>query len=295
MNKKSYSGPYLWLALAAVAMPIVLAVRAFTSIPQPYTYPEIQKDESGVDQRLWDHLIRHYAAAGRVDYDGFKRDRYFIEYIRQLAESDPSKLPDEDHKLAYYCNAYNALVIHGVIKHKIDASVNNWSAEDGTGFFDVKEHILAGKTVSLNYIEHDVIRPTFKEPRIHMALVCAAVSCPEIRGEAYFGDRVREQLEDQAAQFANNTKHVHYVPKEKKLYLSAILDWYGEDFGGRDGYLPFLLERADGDETKTGLNKAIAGEAEIAFNKYDWTLNTQSKVSGGPGPSDFGSGSVPNE
>lgn len=292
---KEYSGPYLWLATISLAMPVFVAVQAFQKLPDtPYTYREVTPDASGVDQLLWDDLVRAYVANGRVDYDGMKRDFRFREYIRQIAGADPENLETQDDQMAFYCNAYNALVIDGVNKHRIRDSVDGFKSEDGKGFFKIEEHIVAGETMSLDYIEQDIVRPVFNEPRIHMALVCAAKSCPSIRGEAFIGERIQEQLEDQATKFANNPDYVKF--EKNTLYLNPILKWYKEDFGGLEGAYKFVQQRSTSDKVKAGIDKVLAGEADVKFNKYDWTLNTQGNASyGGGGDSHFGSGSIPNE
>lgn len=303
MKNKEYSGPWLWLALASFLMPIGVAVWAFRTLPQPFTYPEIKPDASGVDQELWNQLLQTYVADGLIDYDGLKRTHLFKTYLAQLAAAEPGKLPDDDHRLAFYCNAYNAFVINGVLVHKIDGSVLDYESRDGTGFFDLPEHILAGETISLNFLEHKIIREdekprsekTYDEPRIHVALVCAAKSCPTIRAEAYFGDRIDSQLEDQAKAFANKQEYVHFDPSENKLYLSPILSWYGVDFGDEPGVLDFLAERVKSEQTANGIEAARAGDAEIVYNKYDWSLNTQGKSAASKANTSFGSGSIPNE
>ncbi len=300
MKKKEYSGPLLWLALASFLMPIAVAVWAFRGLPQPYTYPEITLDESGVDQHLWDHLLRTYVADGLIDYDGLKRNHQFKTYLAQLALAQPEKLPSDEHRLAFLCNAYNAFVINGVLVHKIESGVLDNKKEQGKNsqgkdFFDVAEHILAGKTVDLNTLEHKLIRPVYQEPRIHMALVCGAKSCPTIRPEAFFGDCLDKQLEDQAHAFANNLAYVRYDVKEKNVHLSPILKWYGDDFGGLSGVLDFLLPRVDSSETNAGLQAAREGQVEIVYNEYDWSLNTQGKSAASKANTSFGSGSIPNE
>lgn len=303
MNKKEYSGPWLWLALASFVMPIGVAVWAFRTLPKPLTYPEVEPDVSGVDQQLWDHLLRTYVADGLIDYDGLRRTHLFKTYLAQLASAQPEKLPDDAHRLAFLCNAYNAFVINGVLIHKVDSSVLDYESSDGTGFFDLSEHILAGKTISLNDLEHKVIREdekpreekTYDEPRIHVALVCAAKSCPTIRPEAYMGDRIDAQLEDQAKAFANKQEYVRYDAKEKKLFLSPILKWYSVDFDGETGVLDFLAARVDSSDSMAGIEAARAGEAEIVYNQYDWSLNTQGATAAAHANTGFGSGSIPNE
>ncbi len=295
-SKKEYSGAFFWLAAFSFLIPIYIGAQAFKAIPQPPSYPEIQPDSSGVDQNLWDYLLRTYVAGGQIDYEGFKRDYLFKTYLKQLAGAHPENLESDDARLAFYCNAYNAFVIHGVIVHRIGASVLDLKQAGGTDFFEIDEHILAGKTISLNKLEHRQIREQFHDPRIHMALVCAAQGCPPIRPEAYVADRLNEQLEDQANLFANNQQYVRYVAEEEKLYLSRILGWYKEDFGGDQGVLAFLLDRVKDPATRTGLERAVAKEVEVVYFEYDWRLNSQKKVNTARGNSTgFGSGSIPNE
>ena len=295
MMKKEYSGPWLWLALASFLMPVAVAVWAFRGLPQPYTYPEVKVDASGVDQHLWDHLLRTYVADGLIDYDGLKRNHHFKTYLAQLASAQPEKLPSDQHRLAFLCNAYNAYVINGVLVHKVDSGVLEYKNAQGLGFFDVAEHILAGQTIDLNTLEHKMIRPTYQEPRVHMALVCAAKSCPTIRPEAFFGDRLDSQIEDQAHAFANNKVYVHYDAKEEKLHLSPILKWYGKDFGDKTGVLDFLLSRVESPKTVAGLKAARDNQEIIVYNEYDWSLNTQGKAAKSKANTSFGSGAIPNE
>jgi len=295
--KESYYGAFFWLSVAAFVVPVFVGVQAFQAVPKPYTKPAPNPDASGVDHALWDYLLKTYVADGLVDYEGLKRDHLFKDYLRQLGAAQPDQLGTDAERLALLCNAYNALVINGVLTHKITDHVVPFDV-DGTKFFDLEEHIFAGETVSLNHIEHKMIRATYNEPRIHVALVCAAQSCPVIRAEAYAGPDLERQLEDQARQFANDSKHVAYDAEANTLRLSAILLWYSADFGPDGGFLDFLLPRVEDAQLKEAIQKAKAREVKLAYNTYDWALNTQGEPAGAPrsGKSaEFGSGSIPNE
>lgn len=113
------------------------------------------------------------------------------------------------------------------------------------------------------------------------------------------GDRLQAQLEDQARLFANDPNHVAYKPEENTVYVSRILNWYGEDWDAHGGYLPWLYDRVADPDLKGALLKAAAGDVEVKFFEYDWVLNTQNerKPGGSADPSTgaFGSGSIPNE
>lgn len=298
MSKGSnYYGGFFWVAAVSFIVPLFVGYKAFENL-KPTTKPSPVVDASGVDNGVWDYLLKSYVSNGLIDYDGMKKDYLFREYVRQLGSCNPEALETEDDKLALACNAYNAFVINGVISHKIRDTV------DGRGFFDFKEHIYAGKTISLNDLEHGMIRPTFKEPRIHVALVCAARSCPAIRAEAYMGCSVREQLQDQSEQFAANTDYVKYDPETNVLQLSQILNWYGDDWNQKypkGGYFAWLNELsndpavkdatariANGQTQKVydeglGQNRILMnGQLVATFSEYNWQLNSQADPTKAP-------------
>ena len=300
MSKKTeYFGGFFWIALVSFTVPFFVGWGAFQNLKQT-SKPKPEVDASGVDHKIWDYLLKSYVSEGLVDYDGMKKDYLFLEYVREVGQCNPDALKTDDEKLALACNAYNALVIHGVVNHKITDSVMNHQFGDKE-FFDVQEHLYAGKTVSLNDIEHKMIRPVFKEPRVHVALVCGARSCPAIRSEAYVGDKIQNQLEDQSRLFANSTKYVAFDAEAKELKLSSILKWYGDDFNERypkGGYLEWIKELVKDDALKEKVEGAIAGDVKKSFFEYDWSLNSQadpSKSGGAAKPGGgFGSGSSPD-
>lgn len=297
-SKPSYYGAFFWIAAVSFCVPIVVAAKAFQEV-RVTTTPTPHPDASGVDHALWDYLLKTHVENGLVDYDKIARNHVFRTYLRQLSECDPNKLSTSADRLALLCNAYNAFVINGVVTHKIRDSVIDYEV-DGVNFFDLKEHILHNQTVSLNQIEHELIRKRFKEPRIHVALVCAAKSCPAIRPEAFVGPRIDAQLEDQSVQFANQKKYVTYDAETGNVQLSPLLDWYGEDWDPVGGFLPWIASRVEDEKLSEALMNASAGDAEVTFLAYDWALNSQA-TPGSAAPAaakkkgEFGSGSIPNE
>lgn len=295
--KPSYYGAYFWVAAVSFVVPLFVAAKAFQEIPVT-TKPIPHPDASGVDHNVWDYLLKTYVDNGLVDYDGMSRDYLFRTYLRQLAECDIGKLTTTADRLALLINGYNAFVINGVVTHKISDSVMNYDHE-GKQFFDLQEHILAGRTMSLNHIEHEIIRKGFEEPRIHVALVCAARSCPAIRAEAFTGSRLSSQLSDQSQLFANNSKYVNFDSETNQIRLNPILNWYGEDWKNDGGYLAWLADLTIDEALKMALMAASEGTVSVDWLEYDWSLNSQTtpgaasrKASGDAG---FGSGSVPNE
>ncbi|WP_420460464.1 DUF547 domain-containing protein [Neolewinella sp.] len=211
---------------------------------------------SAPDHTAWDELLRkHVSAAGRVDYVGFQRDAAALDtYLTTLAEETPGEDWSRDESLAYWINTYNAYTIKLIL--------DNWPLEsirDINEPWDKKWIALAGKTYSLNQIEHEIIRPTYREPRIHFALVCAARSCPPLPNQAFTAQNLNELLDQRARGFIND--EALNVTQEEVVRVSPIFDWYGQDFG----------------EVREYLNKYLTTDIpdgkEINYLDYDWSLN----------------------
>ena len=162
-----------------------------------------------------------------VNYTALKKDAGFTQLVQQFAEYSPEQLKDKKERLAFYINAYNILAMKTV--------VDNWpvkSIKDVGSFlrpvWKKDAGIIGGKPVSLDEIENDVLRP-MGEPRIHMAIVCASISCPDLRAEPYTAEKLDEQLDDQAKKFLSNPQK-GLVIEGKKAKTSKIFDWFSEDF-----------------------------------------------------------------
>ena len=126
---------------------------------------------------------------------------------------------------------------------------------------------IGGRTLSLNQLEHEEIRPKFREPRIHFALVCAAVGCPPLRREAYVGARLEEQLADQTRRVHGDPRWVRYTPGDATIGLTSLYEWYRGDFEQIGGDVLDYVRRYRPD----------LGEERprIRFLSYDWSLNDQ--------------------
>jgi hypothetical protein len=204
-------------------------------------------------------LQRYVDERGRVAYrDLAAQDGTALDaYLRLLAETDPTTL-DEPEQIAFWLNAYNAHAIKGVLQ-----------GYNGEGFFARKRFFalysfpLAGATRTLDEIEHDILRARYREPRVHFALVCASSSCPRLRREAYRGDRLEAQLDEQTRSFlADPTRNQFGADGVAKL--SMIFKWFEDDFVKAAGSVPAFLGRW------------VKGEyGEIEYLEYDWTLNAQ--------------------
>ena len=225
--------------------------------PAPASAPETPPAGSNApDHTAWNTLLgKHVSSSGRVDYRGFAQDEAALEdYLATLAEEVPGTDWTRDESLAYWINAYNAYTVKLIL--------NNWPVEsirDIDEPWEQKWIDLAGRSYSLNQIEHEIIRPTFDEPRIHFALVCAARSCPPLPNTAFTAQNLDQLLEQRARKFINNEEL--NVTQEVVVRVSPLFDWYGEDFGNVKDYLNRYLATD------------IPDGKEITFLDYDWSLN----------------------
>jgi len=222
---------------------------------------------SGVDHRLYGELLKKYVKDGNVDYAGIKTEEAKLDrYLDILENVDPAALP-RNEQFAYYANAYNAWTIKLILtKYPGITSIKELGIFNSGPWKKAAVH-LKGETVSLDHIEHDILRPRFKDPRVHFAINCAAKSCPPLRSEPYRGDILDQQLNDATRSFLNNPQN--YRLDGNDFYVSRIFKWFSEDFN--DDPLGFYLKYAAGDLAKkleTGRSKI-----RVEYLDYDWSLN----------------------
>ena len=241
--------------------------------PPAVTLTETYKDKpSGptFDYAAFDALLKRYVNdAGTVDYQGLKKDAEPLnEYLASLAKV-PVEEMGRDQRLALLINAYNAFTLRLILDHYPVESIKDIPADKR---WKDKRWNIAGHIWSLNQIEHERIRPHFKEPRIHFALVCAAMGCPPLRNEAYTAERLEEQLQAQAVYVHDHDRWFQFDPDENLVKLTSLYDWYRGDF-----------EQVAGSAVKYAarysyrLKKALeAGRTpKVEFLDYNWTLNSQ--------------------
>ena len=232
-----------------------------------------------VDHSSFDRLLRAHVVNGLVDYDAFRSSTEFAGYLRLLAATNPGTLP-RNEQLALWINAYNAYTIQLINNKNERESIRN--VNKSLGFLKFKGPwseafaVVGGKTYSLDDIEQRTIRPTFKEPRIHFALVCAAIGCPPLRSEAYTGARLESQLNDQAVKFLTQTPARNRVDvASRTLYHSQVFTFsnYQTDFGGSDAAMGrFIARYYPAGPEKTLLE---SGDFKAVKTDYDWSLNSQ--------------------
>lgn len=229
-----------------------------------------------VDHSAFDELLRGSVnAQGLVDYDAFARSAAFEAYLELIARTDPRSLSEAD-RLAFWINAYNAYTIALINRHGERRSIRNINRTlgfiRGKGPWSEPLAVVGGRAYTLDQIEHEIIRKKFNEPRIHFALVCAAVGCPPLRQQAYAGATLNEQLDDQARAFLRGSPAKNRVDVASGVVtLSSIFDWYGGDFGASPAEIGRYLSRYF-DGAKRDL--LASGQFRLRFGEYDWSLNS---------------------
>lgn len=222
---------------------------------------------ASVDNAIFAALLGRYTHAGQVDYAGFKREERRLDaYLDILAAADPSALT-RNGQFAFYINAYNAWTI----KLILSAYPGIRSIKELGSLFrspwKKKFARIDGETVSLDHIEHEILRPRFRDPRVHFAINCASRGCPPLAQEPYDASRLDEQLDAAARRFVNDPQYNRL--EGETLYVSSIFKWFAEDFGG--DIVGFFIRHVDG-----GLKARLAaapGRIDIRYLDYDWSLN----------------------
>lgn len=234
-------------------------------------------DNGLFDHGVFDRLLQSHVTNDGVDYPAFSRGAELARYLDQLERAQPSSWSERD-SLAFWINAYNAYTIHAVTVHRPPRSIRDivLPGRDGQPGTVWKAPLVrvGGRSLTLDEVEHDLIRKRFPDPRVHFALFCAANSCPPLRAEAYTGARLDGQLDDQASRFLHGkAKGCRVDAANGVVYVSEIFVWYKEDFGddaavGRyiARYLPDTLER----------HVLESGRFRLVGIPFDWSLNDAS-------------------
>lgn len=225
----------------------------------------------------WNSIVKESVSwsesSSSVDYKSLRANpKGLNQYLKSISDVKRTDFDQwtREQQLAFLINAYNAWTIHLIVKNYPVKSI-----KDIGGFFlnpwKQKFFKLFGAESSLDWLEHEKIRPQYKEPRIHFALVCASKGCPGLRKEAFTAENLNENLENSTTQFLKDSSRNRYDPKKKELFLSLIFKWYKEDFIKAKGsvqqfVIPYLFSVQE--QAKSDFSKI-----PIQYLDYDWTLN----------------------
>lgn len=243
-------------------------------------------------------LKEHVTGEGLVQYQRLKSNREtldrFVAALGKLGQEEFESW-DEEAQVAFWINAYNALTLTAIINHypiqpvlPESSTIPRNSIRQIPGVWDQLQFTVMGNAVTLDQIEHQILRKRFSEPRIHMALVCAAKGCPPLRNEPFVGSRLENQLRDQTQGFLSRPAMFRIDRDRRRVLISSIFEWYGKDFVGTYG----TDERFPGhNEVERAVLNFIArhlgaasrdylfkGRYRMEYLDYDWSLNEMSEL-----------------
>ena len=234
--------------------------------------------QTSVNHSAWDSFLGKYL---RQDAQGVNRVAYadvteadhqrLRTYLSQLEQTDVNSLT-RDQQLAFWINVYNAETVDVILQNYPVESIRDIT--DGGLSFGPWNRVVTtvnGQNLSLNDIEHRIIRPVFNEPRIHYALNCAAVGCPNLMGRAWRARTLEHDLEEAERAYINNPRGVSVGPNGT-VTLSKIYIWFQEDFGATEAEVLQRLQQL----AEPGLAEALSARSRVRRYVYDWALNDAS-------------------
>jgi hypothetical protein len=258
---------------------LLLSISTVDAAPEaklwPYWRGYSAASDLSIDHSPWDVFLGRYLVSGsgsepnRLRYAAVSaEDRQQLEdYLNMLEKVRPTEM-NRGEQLAYWINLYNALTVQVVLEHYPIATIR----EINSGWFrsgpwDLKLTEVEGFELTLNDIEHRILRPIWQDSRIHYALNCASYSCPDLQAFAYTHANSEELLDRGARAYVNSERGVHF--DGGKLILSRIYDWYQDDFSAdKEGLLSYLQSLAEPD-----LAQQFASYSGAVDYAYDWRLN----------------------
>ncbi len=263
---------------AALAVALVVLTACGAPASDPATGPvademrvALSSGSAAFDHAEWDRLLAQGTVNGLVDYTYMRSSRRALDaYLDRVAAADLAGLAPDELK-ALLINAYNALTVRVILDNPGVSSIREI---DGV-WTDIR-HGFGGHELTLDNLEHNLLRPFFKDPRIHFALNCASLSCAPLPGWAFDGPQLEEQLEERSRSFLSDAGNVRV--EGGRLVASRYFDWYGDDFTA-EGWVPRaetiagFIGRYAGPEV-AGLISSADGQVPLEFMDYDWSLNS---------------------
>ena len=266
---------------ASVLLAILLASSVAQAAPRADLWPRWQKHNSASSQRIdhgvWNAFLKKYVTAphasgvNRLGYQSVSQeDRKALKGYVDKLQTVPISSYNRAEQRAYWINLYNALTIDVVLSHYPVESIRDIGISPGLfsrGPWDAKLLLIEGEKLSLNDIEHRILRPIWRDPRVHYAVNCASLGCPNLQPEAYTSENTEALLEKGARDYINHPRGV--ALKNGRLTISSIYDWFKEDFGAtREALMQHWLKYAE--KNLADVLKDYSGGLSHA---YDWSLN----------------------
>ena len=229
-----------------------------------------------IDHSAWDQLLKTYVQQGsdgvnRVDYRGFAANgRSALQaYLSAMSEAPVDTLGRAE-QMAYWINLYNALTVQVILDNYPVESIRDVNTSPGlfsSGPWGQEVIEIGGTGLTLNDIEHRILRPIWNDPRIHYAVNCASIGCPDLSTSAYRGVDIEKALDRAARDYVNDPRGVSV--RDGKVTVSRIYDWFIEDFGGTEQSVLAHLSRY----AEPGLAEQLRAAGGLEDTQYDWSLN----------------------
>jgi hypothetical protein len=265
------------------------ALAALTALGAAAVVPAARAQAVDTTYAAWTALLRKHVRlvrggqASQVDYRGFAADRPALKAVLTGLSAVPAATFAAWPRLerqAFLINAYNAFTVELILTRYPDLKSIKDLGSLLRSPWKPKWIALLGDTVSLDDIEHEMLRKrgAYDDPRVHFGVNCASIGCPALREEAFTATRLDAQLDEQALRFMSDRSRNRYNPARQRLELSKIFDWFGEDFRlghrGIGSLGAFAARYADVlADAPADRERIRAGTVEIAFTDYDWALN----------------------
>jgi hypothetical protein len=254
-----------------------------------------QADKKFSSEEYYNVLKTYVDEKGKVNYRELKENKEEMKiFLDKLEKMEPEKYQSwgDEEKISFWINAYNALTLKVILDHYPFAESSfrtrkypRNSIRQISGVWNKIKFPVMGKEITLDHIEHKILRQEFQEPRIHMALVCASRGCPPLRQEPYMAGTLNDQLHDQTRRFLSEQNNFLIDKKKHLVYLSAIFKWYGKDFIGhyepltgfkkrnrRERAVLYFISLHLQEEDRKFLEES---SYNIKYLNYDWTINEQ--------------------
>lgn len=235
--------------------------------------PDLEKAEVGWKELLLADVTL-IPGSSTVNYQAIKKAPEKLKsYTAELGKVSKAEFEaySREARLAFLINAYNAFTIEFIVDNYPVKSIKDLGSLFSSPW-KKKKFSLFGRNVSLDEIEHEMVRPVFREPRIHFAMVCASKGCPGLRNEPYTAEKLEAQLEDSTRKFLTDTTRNRFDREKKRLELSSIFKWYKDDFVTSKGSVatfvaPYMAT------TREDQQAILDKNLRISHLDYDWTLN----------------------
>lgn len=246
------------------------------------------------DHSLYDTFLQRFVSNGFVDYNGMQKQRETLnKYLQSIKQVNPNEFENwsNNEQMVFWINAYNAITLEVIlINYPIQwgslisrARFPKSSIRQINKVWDTVYIKVMGKELTLNQIEHEILRKKFHDPRIHFVIVCASIGCPKLESRAFYADGLEQRLEQAARNFISDSKQVRLDKKENTFNISSIFEWFKEDFNAsatahqnyknysksERGIIEFIVSRLSKEDQQFIFNN----QPKIKYLKYDWTLN----------------------